>query len=181
MYKNPKEFTDIEDMVNQSYIELSSHIPLRDSRRYKSSCMKYIKEVLDYDIKNIGRSEVFKLMKDKKNNLVSILNSIKLDYKDTKKEYIKVYNAIHEYSINRITQEGKDFVSIDSLVLKTMDDSNNKTHHRYNTINTYREIEYNLRNSLVKLKLEIRRIETTLKLLKRIRKELDYFNTVYRK
>ena len=45
MYKNPKEFTDIEDMVSKSYIELSSHIPLRDSRRYKSSCMKYIKEV----------------------------------------------------------------------------------------------------------------------------------------
>ncbi|MCK9428448.1 MAG: hypothetical protein M0R17_00375 [Candidatus Omnitrophica bacterium] len=181
MSKNPEEFNKINELFNNGYLNLIKNIPNRDDIDYKQNMKKFIKHNLDYDVK-LKRKELRKLTSHisiKINYFVSKINSEQLDYIDIKKEYIKIENTLYKYTEHRMFNNIKICKDTNLSLMMIQDEYSDPTSYRFNFIFFYRMAENGIKQNYIQCRNTIKKYETTLKILKKMKREVVYLNSLY--
>ena len=180
MPKILKELKEIDDFFDQGFIEIKMTLPDRKDTKYKKTLKSFFKKYLEFNGK-LTKEELgalYSLIARRRVKVHETLVGLYYDYHDCKREYYKIQNTIFKYNEQRF----KNCLDIGLDVKSSYDliniEKKDIACYRYSLTYNQNYIEHSLKNALIPIRHEIRKYETTTKLLKILSREVNYLISV---
>jgi hypothetical protein len=176
-----QELQNITNLMKITYDNLAGQFPNTASRNYKSNLKRFIKSTMDYDlvVEKENIINLIKIIKTKKKGIKHVVGIIKMDLKDIRQDYHKISNTYSElikqkYSSNLVITNSAELAG--AMTEYDIESTSSRNHLSAQLI---KASESAIKSRLCYMTLEVKKNETTLKLLKKIEYHLNFSLSKY--
>lgn len=181
MLKKPKEFNEIDKITSTGLSELMLSYPKKGSRKYKSQFKKFIKTAMEYEVEYTRESlsELHSFLVNRKQVLVDIFNNILVDYRDVGKQYQIINTTLKTYYEHRTKYYiGKHSGTVGEICKMVSDEYFNESGSNYKIIQEYKRAQIIITTEYIRLRSEIMKHLTTIRLIKMLVKSVGYMRSL---